>query len=200
VTFAPRFQFDPGHPWRPPFGVDRVGLTPVIVQFASDTRPAPEHWLAAYREGKEVDRQSLDVSGNSPFTARVTFATSPAPEELVLLAKDKDGKAIERARWKVERQALEVDAEAAADPVINPVDLGTILPPADWLVLGPEQQAVFQQGGGSRRRGARVVRIFAGSTVQSRSGYAKGRSHRVEDRLAASSIHKASRHAACDHP
>jgi hypothetical protein len=21
VTFAPRFQFDPGHPWRPPFGV-----------------------------------------------------------------------------------------------------------------------------------------------------------------------------------
>jgi Concanavalin A-like lectin/glucanases superfamily len=141
VTFATSFQFDPGHPWRPPFGVERVGLTPVIVQFASDTRPAPEHWLAAYCEGKEVERKALDVSGNSPFTARVTFATSPAPEELVLLAKDKDGKAIERARWKVERPAFEADAEAAADPVINPVDLGAILPPADWLVLGPEQKA-----------------------------------------------------------
>jgi hypothetical protein len=141
VTFAPRFQFNSGHPWRPPFGVERVGLTPVILQFASDTRPAPEHWLAAYREGREVERKSLDVSGNSPFTARVTFATSPAPEELVLMAKNKDGKAIERARWKVERPAFEADAEAAADPVINPVDLGAILPPADWLVLGPEQKA-----------------------------------------------------------
>jgi hypothetical protein len=141
VTFAPRFQFDPGHPWRPPFGVERVGLTPVIVQFASETQPAPEHWLTAYRDGKEVDRQSLDVSGNSPFTARVTFATSPAPEELALLAKDKDGKTVERARWKVERPPFEADAEAAADPVINPVNLGAILPPADWLVLGPEQQA-----------------------------------------------------------
>lgn len=140
VTFAPRFQFDPGHPWRPPFGVERVGLTPVIVQFASDTRPAPEHWLAAYREGKEVERKPLDVTGASPFTARVTFATSPAPEELVLLTKNKDGKTVEQARWKVERPALEADAEAAAEPVMNPVDLGAVLPPADWLVLGPEQQ------------------------------------------------------------
>jgi hypothetical protein len=141
VTFAPRFQFDPGHPWRPPFGVERVGLTPVIVQFASATHPAPEHWLAAYREGKEVERKALDVSGNSPFTARVTFTTSPAPEELVLLAKNKEGKTVEQARWKVERPTLDADANASADPVMNPVDLGAILPPADWLVLGPEQQA-----------------------------------------------------------
>lgn len=141
LTIAPRFQLDPGHAWRPPFGVERVGLTPVIVQFASDTHPAPEHWLAAYREGKEVGRKALDVSGNSPFTARVTFATSPAPEELVLLAKNKEGKTVEQARWPIERPALEADANAAADPVMNPVDLGVILPPADWLVLGPEQQA-----------------------------------------------------------
>jgi hypothetical protein len=67
VTFALRFQFDPGHPWRPPFGVERVGLTPVIVQFASDTHPAPAHWLAAYREGKEVERKALDVSGPPPL-------------------------------------------------------------------------------------------------------------------------------------
>ncbi len=161
VTFATSFQFDPGHPWRPPFGVERVGLTPVIVQFASDTRPAPEHWLAAYREGKEVDRKALDVSGNSPFTARVTFATSPAPEELVLLAKDKDGKAIERARWKVERPAFEADAEAAADPVINPVDLGAILPPADWLVLGPKQQARVTLAAFSSKEEVRGAEVFA---------------------------------------
>ena len=141
LTFAPRFQFDPGHPWRPPFGVERVGLTPVIVQFASDTHPAPEHWLAAYHEGKELERKALDVVGNSPFTARVTFATSPAPEELVLLTKTKNGSTIEQARWMVERPAFEADAEAAADPVMNPVDQGAVLPPADWLVLGLEQKA-----------------------------------------------------------
>ncbi len=141
LTFAPRFQFDPGHPWRPPFGVERVGLTPVIVQFASDTHPAPEHWLAAYHEGKELERKALDVVGNSPFTARVTFATSPAPEELVLLTKTKNGSTIEQARWMVERAAFEADAEAAADPVMNPVDQGAVLPPADWLVLGLEQKA-----------------------------------------------------------
>jgi hypothetical protein len=166
ITFVPRFQFDPGHPWRRPFGVERVGLTPVIVQFASDTRPAPEHWLTGYREGREVERKALDVTGASPFTARVTFAISPAPEELVLLTKDKDGKAIERARWKVERPAFEADAEAAADPVINPVDLGAVLPPADWLLLGPDQQArvtLAAFSGKEEVRGAEVVAWFESS-------------------------------------
>ena len=169
LTFAPRFQFDPGHPWRPPFGVERVGLTPVIVQFASDTHPAPEHWLAAYHEGKELERKALDVVGNSPFTARVTFATSPAPEELVLLAKNKEGKTAEQARWKVERPAFEADAEAVADPVVNPVDLGAILPPADWLVLGPEQQARVTVAAFSAKEtisGAEVLAWFASDTAK----------------------------------
>jgi hypothetical protein len=166
VTSATSFRFDPGHPWRPPFGVERVGLTPVIVQFASDTHPAPEHWLAAYREGREVERKALDVSGHSPFTARVTFATSPAPEELVLLTKTKDANTVELARWKVERPAFEADAEAAADPVMNPVDLGAILPPTDWLVLGPEQQARVTVAAFSTKEaisGAEVVAWFESS-------------------------------------
>ena len=169
LTFAPRFQFDPGHPWRPPFGVERVGLTPVIVQFASDTHPAPEHWLAAYHEGKELERKALDVVGNSPFTARVTFATSPAPEELVLLTKTKNGSTIEQARWMVERAAFEADAEAVADPVVNPVDLGAILPPADWLVLGPEQQARVTVAAFSAKEtisGAEVLAWFASDTAK----------------------------------
>ena len=139
VRFEPRFQFDPGHPWRPPFGVQRVGLLAVIAQFASDELPAPAHWLAAYRDGAEVERKPLDVAGASPFTARVSCTASPAPDELVLFASNAAGKAIERARWRVERPAFEADAEAAAEPVMNPVDLGAVLPPADWLVLGPEQ-------------------------------------------------------------
>ena len=169
VTSAPRFQFDPGHPWRPPFGVERVGLTPVIVQFASDTHPAPEHWLAAYHEGKELERKALDVVGNSPFTARVTFATSPAPEELVLLTKTKNGSTIEQARWMVERPAFEADAEAAADPVMNPVDQGAVLPPADWLVLGLEQKARVTVAAFSAKEtisGAEVLAWFASDTAK----------------------------------
>jgi hypothetical protein len=141
VRFEPRFQFDAGHPWRPPFGVQRVGLLAVIAQFASGALPVPAHSLVAYRDGVEVERKALDVAGASPFTARVSFTASPAPEELVLFASDAAGKAVERARWSVERPAFDADAEVAAEPVMNPVDQGAVLPPADWLVLGPEQKA-----------------------------------------------------------
>ena len=149
--------------------MERVGLTPVIVQFASDTHPAPEHWLAAYHEGKELERKALDVVGNSPFTARVTFATSPAPEELVLLTKTKNGSTIEQARWMVERPAFEADAEAAADPVMNPVDQGAVLPPADWLVLGLEQKARVTVAAFSAKEtisGAEVLAWFASDTAK----------------------------------
>jgi hypothetical protein len=36
-------------------------------------------------------------------------------------------------------ETFEAAAEATPDEVINPVDLGAILPPADWLLLGPGQ-------------------------------------------------------------
>ena len=122
APFAPRFQFDPGHAWRPPFGVDRIGLTPVIVQFDGGSFPTKEHWLAAYRDGSEVDRRPLDVSGNPPFTARVSFATSPAPEELRLLAKDKEGNTVERARWKVERAVTAIPEVQVVQHVLGLFD------------------------------------------------------------------------------
>jgi hypothetical protein len=37
-------------------------------------------------------------------------------------------------------ESFEAAAEATPDEVINPVDLGVILPPADWLLLGPGQK------------------------------------------------------------
>jgi hypothetical protein len=143
-----------------------VGLTPVIVQFAGETHPAPAHWLAAFRDGKEVERKSLDVAGASPFTARVSFTASPAPDELVLFVKDAAGKETKRAHWRVERPAFEADAEAAAEPVMNPVDLGAVLPPADWLVLSPKQQAratVAAFAAKEDLRGAEVLAWFESS-------------------------------------
>ena len=38
--------------------------------------------------------------------------------------------------------AFQADATAVAEPLTNPVDLGAILPPHRWLLIGPEQKAV----------------------------------------------------------
>jgi len=103
------------------------------------------------------------------LTARATFATSPQGTRAV--RQSKDGKAIERARWKVERPAFEADAEAVADPVMNPIDLGAVLPPADWLVLGPEQQARVTLAAFSSKekvRGAEVIAWFESRRIERR--------------------------------
>ena len=80
------------------------------------TLPAPPHWLAAYRDGREVERHPLELAGSSPFTARVSFAAAPAPEELVLLSSDAAGRPVERGRWRVRRPTFEADADAVARP------------------------------------------------------------------------------------
>ncbi len=40
----------------------------------------------------------------------------------------------------IHQSAFEADAIAKPDIIINPVDLGTILPPSDWLLLGNNQK------------------------------------------------------------
>lgn len=163
VRFEPRFQLDAGHPWRPPFGVDRVGNLAVVVQFASDDHPAPPHALVAYRNGVEVERRPLEVAGVSPFTARVNVVATPAPDELVLVAHD-GGEWREQARWRVNRPSFEADAEAVAEPVTNPVDSGSDFSAGGlaraWpRPAGPGDGRGFLGSRGVRRGGSRVVRV-----------------------------------------
>ena len=47
---------------------------------------------------------------------------------------------------------LEADAIARPDAIVNPVDLGTILVPAGWLLLGPGQSATLEVAAISRTR------------------------------------------------
>jgi hypothetical protein len=53
---------------------------------------------------------------------------------------------------------IEAEAQARPESAINPVDLGTILPPHGWLLLGPGQKGVLdvaafcRQGAGPRAR------------------------------------------------
>jgi hypothetical protein len=136
---ACRIRLEPGHPWRPPFGLERAGRPlAAVVEIATDRQPPPECVLVGYRENKEIARKGLTLTGKSPYSCRASL--DPWPTELVLLVKSAEGAMVEVARQPVERPALEADAVARADRLVNPVDLGAILPPSDWLLLADGQQ------------------------------------------------------------
>jgi hypothetical protein len=131
-----QIEIDRGHPWRPPFGLQRVGQPlGVVVKIDSD-QGMSEYALVASVQGKEVSRSALRLTGKPPYRCRVSFDRWPT--ELVLLAKSK-GASIELARRPVEPVVFEADAIARLDRLIHPVDLGTILVPSDWLLLADGQ-------------------------------------------------------------
>ncbi len=163
-TVTAQIRLETQHPWRPPFGVDRVGqpLT-AVVEVVSENRPYREYWLTAFLDGKEIDRQVFNLSGHyasgkSPYAGSASFAVYP--DELVLFAKCKfQGDPVEVSRIKVPIRALEAEAVVRPDTVINPVDLGTILPPNDWLLLAAGQKGSLELAAISRASdmaGARV--------------------------------------------
>lgn len=127
------------HPWRPPFGLERIGqpLT-VVVEIADERQPVPELAVVGYAEGNEVARSVLALSGKPPYVCRISL--DPRTAELVLISKSAAGAVVELARQAVEQAPLEADAVARPERVINPVDLGAILVPSDWLLLGDGQK------------------------------------------------------------
>ena len=167
-------RIDPGHPWRPPYGLDRIGHpVTVVVEIFSDHRPVREYTLAAFRDGEEIGRQALhlarlhpffdqDPSDKSSYTARETF--DQFPTELVLFAACRfQGKPAEIARKALTPPAFEADAEAEPDRLIHPVDLGTIFVPEDWLILAAGQKAKVEVAAISSDRdlpGAKVEAWF----------------------------------------
>lgn len=162
-TASAKLKVDSGHPWRPPFGIDRVGA-PLIahVELTSDRVPLHLYYLTAYKDGRQIERQSLKIEGRtSPFfgTARLTGT----PDSVFLLAQcASDGSTTEVARQSVELPRLEAQATARPDQLINPVDLGTILVPHDWLLLAGGQSAVIDIAALSRDSALRdgVLRVW----------------------------------------
>jgi len=141
-----------GSVWRPPFGLDRVGRPfMAIVQIDAKQRPLRDYYLAGYTGGQEVERQLLHVTGpgsvwfppyqSSLLSDMVTFKIYPTEVALVAECGFR-GKSIELLREKVTPPALEADAIATPSRIINPVDLGTVLFPADWLLLEKGQRFV----------------------------------------------------------
>ncbi len=142
IAAAPSFQMrlDSGHPWRPPFGLDRVGRRVEVIVESSENPGTVRCTLTALSKGKEIQRAAVHFPGAAPYTVRV--AIEGCPDELLLSGVAKPGeKPIELARQSVRVPELEADAIAVPDTVKNPVDLGTILVPSGWLLLGPDQRA-----------------------------------------------------------
>ncbi len=149
---AAKLRIDQGHPWRPPFGLERVGKpVTVSVEMTSDDRLLREYSLVGYRNGQETERHVLNT--------RRSFRTRPAdgakyggtlledfksyPDEIALYAQCRyQGQPAELARVAVEFPAIEAQAAARPDKLINPIDLGTIFVPHDWLILAAGQSTV----------------------------------------------------------
>ena len=156
---AYRILPDAGHPWRPPFGLDRVGMPPAVVVRASDRPTGTAYLLTVRRQGREIGRQSVRFPANPPYSVRVPIAGDA--DEVVLLDATRGAAPVELAREKVAVPALEADAVARAEPIVNPVDLGTILVPSGWLLLGPGQSATLDVAAISRDRDRPDVRLAA---------------------------------------
>ncbi len=144
-TVVSQIRTDPGHRWRPPFGLDRVGKPlKAVVEVTSEKRPLREYWLSGQLNRKEIERRSLRLlrrkGASPPWSDEVTFDKYPA--EVALFAKcGFDGEPVELAREAIPWPALEADVIARPEELRNPVDLGTVLVPAGWLVLGDGQKA-----------------------------------------------------------
>ena len=151
----PKLTVEPGHPWTPPFGLDRVGRPwDAVVEVPSGAKPAARYEVAAYRDGKEIWRQNVTLAGPaSPAPSRrfgrVKLADWPT-EVALLVRSDASAQPVEVARAQVKPPAFEAEAAARPDRVIPPVDLGTIFPPADWLLLAGGQRAEVQAAALSR--------------------------------------------------
>lgn len=133
------------HLWRPPFGLDRVGKPiTAVVEVHAEQRPIREFYLTSLRDGHSLERHVLNLSGaKTIFSDSTMFQTYP--DELVLSAKCRfQGEETELLRYPVKLPDFEADASARPDMQINPVDLGTILVPSDWLLLKAGQKAIVK--------------------------------------------------------
>ena len=142
-----RLRLDPGHPWRPPFGLDRVGRPIGVVVESTGKPPEASYALAAFRDGREVSRLPIAFPVAPPYVTRVGFE---GYIDTLALTATNGGKAIDILKHPVHPPEFEADAEARPDQVVHPVDLGTVLVPSGWLLLGPGQSTTLDVAALSR--------------------------------------------------
>jgi hypothetical protein len=147
-----------GHPWRPPFGLERVGR-PLMAVIESSSRPRDSDYvLSLLDRGKEVARQPVSFPAQPPYSA--TIKVAEYGDQLVLSAgKPKDARRIELARQTIRTPGIDFEAVARSEGLVNPVDLGTILVPHGWLLLGPGQGGGLEIAAFCRQRDEPDARV-----------------------------------------
>lgn len=147
VTEPVEIHVDRGHPWRPPYGLGRIGA-PAVVHVQITGGLCGEYEVLAYRKGSEIGRQSLHwargqvAAGKPTYFGVVQFAKDI--DAVALFALLPSGRLKELQHVSVTWPDVEADAEARPDHQVNPIDLGTILVPHHWLLLSNHQTAVIE--------------------------------------------------------
>jgi hypothetical protein len=159
-----QIRLEPHHPWRPPFDLERIGQgLAARVELQSEGRPLREYWLSSYSQGQELERKIVALAGifaKPPFIGKASF-TQPL-DELALFAKCKfEGTPVEIVRQKIQLPEFEAQAVARPEKLINPVDLGAILPPHDWLLIAGGQKANLELAAISYQKEKRSIRVLA---------------------------------------
>lgn len=155
-----RFQVRPAHAWLPPFGLDRVGKgTEAVITVSSKIPAGRSIQLVTFLNNQEVEKKEIPIPDTIPFTFRQIIGENA--DLAVLYLHGSDGDPVVIAKQAVVQQPFEFEAVVQPDSVINPVDLGTILVPADWLLLAGGQKAKLSVAGISRRKDVRDARVKA---------------------------------------
>jgi hypothetical protein len=139
VAEPAKLTVDQGHAWRPPFGLDRVGAPfEVLVEIDEPVVGA------LYRVVGQNSGGTLETTFTPKDSKRVArrFKLTRDTTQVELFRDVDSGKRLSIAQLAIDDVPFECAAEATVDPVVNPVNLGAIFPPADWLLIGAGQTAV----------------------------------------------------------
>jgi hypothetical protein len=155
-----QIQAESRHPWTPPFGLDRVGQSGTVSILAIKPPQLTGYRLTVLLRGREVGRHAVSIPSQPPYSVRI--AIGEYGDEAVLSAeKVRDGERIELLRQPLSRPRIEIEASARPDVAVNPVDLGTILVPHDWLLLGPDQGGILDVAALCREGNEQEARVCA---------------------------------------
>ena len=150
-----RFTVEPGHPWTPPFGLERVGRPwEAVVEVPGGIKDGEQYLVASYRDGREIGRKPVIFCripkdwfwkgpAKNPKAGRVTLDDWPS-EVRLFFSPTSQTAPTEVGRATASPPEFEAEALAKPEQMINPVDLGTILPPHDGLLLVSGQRAVVE--------------------------------------------------------
>ena len=129
--------------WRTPFGLDRPGARPVVRVSVPDIPPGAAFAVEAFYRDASVATVPLDSRAIAKGPVDVPL---PSSANKAVLIEEANGKRVPIAATAIERAELDVEAiaEAAGSKRANPIDLGVVLPPKGWLVLGPADAAVVR--------------------------------------------------------